>query len=84
VVRYNHANYRDRWSLLYREFEQKYHINLQSRLDTYNEKNKTKLKNKIEYIEKVMNKIPELYEIAAKLFENDVKALVTEMYETIA
>ena len=27
-----------------------------------------------------MNKVPELYEIAAKLFENDVKALVEEMY----
>lgn len=83
VVRYNHANYRDRWSLLYREFEQKYHINLQQRLDTYNESHKPKLKNKIDYIDKIMNKIPELYEIAAKLFENDVKDLVKEMYETI-
>ena len=27
-----------------------------------------------------MNKIPELYEIACKLYENDVKALCEEMY----
>lgn len=83
VVRYNHANYRERWALLYREFENKYHIDLQKRLDNYNEENKPKCRNKLDYIDRVMHKIPELYEIAAKLFENDVKALVKEMYETV-
>lgn len=80
VVRYKNANYQDRWSALYREFENKYHINLNKRLESYNEVNKPKCKNKIDYIDKVMGKIPELYEIAAKLFENDVKSLVEEMY----
>lgn len=80
VVRYNHANYRDRWSTLYREFENKYHINLQHRYETYNENHKPKCKGKLDYIDKVMNKVPELYEIATKLYENDVKALVEEMY----
>lgn len=80
VVRYNHANYRERWSVLYREFENKYHINLQNKFETYNETHKPKCKGKLDYIDKVMNKVPELYEIAAKLFENDVKALVEEMY----
>lgn len=83
VVRYNHANYRDRWALLYREFENKYHIDLQKRLDNYNEENKPKCRNKLDYIDRIMHKIPELYEIAAKLFENDVKALVKEMYEAV-
>ncbi len=80
VVRYNHANYRERWSVLYREFENKYHINLQHRFSIYNENNKPKCKSKLDYIDRVMNKVPELYEIAAKLYENDVKALVEEMY----
>lgn len=84
VVRYNHANYRDRWALLYREFENKYHIDLQKRLDNYNESNKPKCKNKLDYIDRIMHKIPELYEIAVKLFENDVKALVEEMYQAVA
>lgn len=57
-----------------------YHINISHRFDTYNETHKPKCKSKVEYIDKVMNKIPELYEIAAKLFENDVKSLVDEMY----
>ncbi len=84
VVRYNHANYQERWALLYREFENKYHIDLQKRLDNYNENNKPKCKNKLDYIDRGMNKIPELYEIAVKLFENDIKALVEEMYQAVA
>lgn len=80
VVRYKNANYRDRWAILYREFENKYHINLSVRFNNYNEANKPKCKSKVDYIDKVLNKIPELYELAAKLFENDVKALVDEMY----
>lgn len=83
VVRYNHANYRDRWALLYREFENKYHIDLQKRMDNYNEENKPKCRNKLDYVDRVMHKIPELYEIATKLFENDVKELVKEMYEAV-
>ncbi len=83
VVRYNHANYQERWALLYREFENRYHIDLQKRLDNYNSEHKPKCKNKLEYIDRVMKKIPELYEIAVKLFENDVKSLVKEMYDIV-
>lgn len=83
VVRYNQANYQQRWAVLYREFENKYHIDLQHRFNTYNKIHKPKCKGKLDYIDKVMNKVPELYEIAAKLYENDVKALVEEMYGTI-
>lgn len=80
VVRYKNANYRNRWTILYREFENKYHINLQYRYSTYNEKHKPKCKSKLDYIDRIMNKVPELYEIAAKLYENDVNALVKKMY----
>lgn len=83
VVRYNHANYQKRWQLLYREFESKYHIDLQKRLDNYNADHKPKCKSKLDYIDRVMGKVPELYEIATKLFESDVKALVDEMYLAI-
>lgn len=83
VVRYKHANYQERWSLLYREFENKYHMNLSRRLDTYNENHKPKCKSKVEYIDKILNKIPELYELAVKLFENDIKELVKEMYSVV-
>lgn len=81
VVRYNGAKYSERWNELYKQFEMKYHINLKRRYDTYNENNKPKMKSKLDYIDKVMGKLPELYEIACKLYENDVNTLVQEMYE---
>lgn len=84
VVRYKHANYRERWNLLYREFENKYHIDLSRRIESYNNDNKPKCRSKVDYIDRIMHKIPELYELAAKLFENDVKELVEEMYGCVA
>ena len=47
VVKYGHANYRERWTTLYREFENKFHINLQYRFEKYNEENKPKCKGKL-------------------------------------
>lgn len=72
---------KDRWSALYREFDNKYHIDVSRRWMNYNENHKPKIKNKLDYIDKVMDKVPELYDIAVKLYENDVKELVQEMYE---
>jgi hypothetical protein len=80
VVRYKGANYVERWAELYRQFEMKYHIDLSRRLEAYNTSNKPRLKNKLDYIDRVMNKVPELYEIACKLYENDVKELVSQLY----
>ncbi|QNR65488.1 Rha family transcriptional regulator [Paenibacillus peoriae] len=73
----------DRWGELYKQFGLKYHLNLKLRYKKYksNKENKPKVYSKLEYIDKVMNKLPELYEIACKLYENDVKELVKEMYE---
>lgn len=81
VVRYKGANIQERWRELYKQFEMKYHLNLKSRLKKYNDSHKPKLNNKLDYVDKVLNKIPEIYEIACKLYENDVKELVQQMYE---
>lgn len=72
---------KDRWNELYKQFEDKYHINLKIRLERYNTENKPKLRNKLDYIDKKMNKIPELYDIACKLYENDIKVLIDELYQ---
>ncbi|NIK79067.1 hypothetical protein FHS15_004213 [Paenibacillus castaneae] len=58
----------------------KYHVDLQRRLDSYNESNKPKLRNKLDYIDQFLGKIPELYEIGCKIYENDVNELIEEMY----
>ncbi len=80
VVRYKTNNYSQRWNELYKQFEMKYHIDLKRRMETYNLSHKPKVKNKLDYIHRVLNKVPELYDIACKLYENDVKELVQEMY----
>lgn len=72
--------YQERWSNLYDHFEMKFHMNLKLRLENYNKNNKPKLKSKLSYIDTVLGMIPDLYEIAAKLYENDVKQLVEEIY----
>ena len=81
VVRHNKSNAQKRWNTLYREFDNKYHIRVYNRMEAYNKCNKPKCKNRVDYIDKVMGKLPELYEIACKLYENDVKELVQEMYD---
>lgn len=77
IVRHcKNRNYQDRYRLLYSEFERKYHCNLKLRME--NDKLKPKAKNTMDYIDRGMNMIPELYEIACKLFENDVEELKAE------
>jgi len=58
----------------------KFRLNLNTRFKTYNSEHKPKLRNRLDYIDKVLNQIPELYSIACKLYENDVNELIEEMY----
>jgi len=74
------SNYQDRWRELYRQYEMKFRLNLNTRFKTYNSEHKPKLRNRLDYIDKVLNQIPELYSIACKLYENDVNELIEEMY----
>lgn len=63
-----------RWNTLYNEFEMKYHMNLDKRL-----KSETKIKTKIDYIEKKLNMIPELYGLCCKLYAGEYKKLIKEL-----
>ena len=84
IVRHGSKNnHQERYNMLYKEFSMKYHCDLNRRMETYNENNKPKVRNKMDYIDKVMNKIPELYEIACKIFENDIEKLKKEWDSTI-
>lgn len=82
VVRYKGADFQERWRLLYFEFERKYHVDIKRRIDNCNKNNKPKMKNKLEYIDKIMNKLPQLYEIACKLFEGDINQII-ENYKKV-
>lgn len=68
-----------RWDMLYKEFEVKYHVNLKARMESDTYANiKPKLKNKMDLIDRGMGMTAELFEIACKLFENDVDELKKE------
>ncbi|NJJ36743.1 transporter [Clostridioides difficile] len=74
-------NFSKRWNLLYGEFEKKYHMDLKRRISNCNIK--PKIKNKVDYIDRELNMIPQLYEIVCKLFENDVEELKNEWISVI-
>lgn len=83
IVRFGASgNYQERYNLLYREFERKYHCNLKMRMESCTLK--PKVRNKMDYIDREMNMIPQLYEIACKLFENDVEKLKEEWESIVA
>jgi len=81
VVRYKGADYQLRWRELYAQFNMKYHIDLYTRYKSYIASGKRpRITNKLDYVDRILDKIPELYDIACKLFENDVQELVDELY----
>lgn len=82
VVRYKTKNYKERWNSLYREFDNKYHMDSNRRYHNYKESGqKPKVTGRLDYIDRVMGMIPQLYEIACKLYKSDVEELVQQMYE---
>jgi prophage antirepressor-like protein len=92
IINHNsNGRYSDRYNLLYKEFQDKYHIDLKRRMNNLEVKSinenrhheyikiTSKIKtNKMEYIDKILCMIPELYEISCKIFENDVAELMKE------
>ena len=42
---------------------------------------KPKVKNRLDYIDKVLNMLPQLFDVATKLFESDVNELVQQIYD---
>jgi phage regulator Rha-like protein len=86
IIRKGHTNYQERYSLLYQEFEKKFHLDINRRLKNGKDKGKIKKSvNKMEYIcsEKYLNMCNDLYDICCKLFENDLQTLLEEIKEGV-
>ena len=83
IVRHGTKRYSERYNLLYSEFNKKYHTDVKRRLDNAKARGEVKKSaNVMAYICDVMNMTAELYELSCKLFENDVKKLMEEMWDT--
>lgn len=84
IIRMKGVEYiKDRWSLLYQSYEQNKRVNLSARITGHNLVNKPKIKNKLQYIDEVLNDIPLLYSIAVKLFESDFKNRLKKYYDAL-
>mgnify|MGYP000763518328 FL=1 len=59
------------YRLLYSEFNYKFHVNVFTRMNNALYKGSA-----MDYIEKEMNKLPDLYDLACKLFENTYEDLM--------
>ena len=92
IINHNaNGRFSERYGLLYKEFQDKYHIDIKRRMNNLDPKsiitnkegkdikvtNKIKT-NQMEYIDKILCMTPQLYEIACKVSENDVEELMKE------
>lgn len=83
IVRKGYDNYGKRYSLLYKEFEKKYHMDLTTRISNAIERKEIKKNtSRMDYICDILNMTNELYEVCCKLFEGDYKSLLREIEYT--
>lgn len=79
VVRKDPAHCQDRWREVYKHFEDAYHINVERRMDNYI-RDGGKVKSKLDYVDKRLGMLNELYAIAVKLYETDVEKVKKELF----
>lgn len=83
VVKYDKKQgYQTRWRMLYFEFEGKYRMNLDLRVENYNNKHKKHF-SKLDYICEVLHQLDDLYNIACKLFAGDIEKIIAEYKQVI-
>lgn len=72
-----------RWNVLYEEFGNKYHKNVRLGFERHKNDWKPKLTSVVDYVDRELHMIPELYELACKLFESDFKKMIQEWADII-
>lgn len=84
VVRYGGGNCKERWNYLYREFKAVHGIDVSVRYKNYVEKGtRPKMNSKLDYVDKKLNMLDELYGIAVKLYESDIEK-IKERYDIVS
>ena len=83
VVRHG-GNYKERWNCLYKEFKAVYGIDVSVRYKNYVEKGiKPKMVSKLDYVERKLDMLDELYGLAVKLYESDINK-IKERYDILS
>ena len=81
LIRFPGTNFGLRWMVLYREFDNVYHMSVKSRMNKYNATHTPMCKSQMEFIDLHLGMINELFDLAVKLFKSDYEALIQQMYD---
>lgn len=72
---------RDRWGALYQHFEMIHHCNVDQRIANWQDRMcKAWKKSKLDFVDKQMGMLDELYTVAVKLFETDVETVKRQLF----
>ena len=79
------GKYKERYNMLYQTYKDTYHVDIKKRYNNYNSKNKDvkaaiKYKSMLDFADRQLDAIENLFNIACKLFESDIDKLVNELY----
>ena len=81
LIRFPGTNFGLRWMVLYREFDNVYHMSVKARMNKYNATHTPMCKSQMEFIDLHLGMINELFDLAVKLFKSDYEALIQQMYD---
>ena len=81
LIRFPGTNFGLRWMVLYREFDNVYHMSVKVRMNKYNATHTPMCKSQMEFIDLHLGMINELFDLAVKLFKSDYEALIQQMYD---
>lgn len=85
IVRHGVANPKNRWNMLYDEFDKKFHIDTKRRFTNALERGEIKKSvNRLGYICDNLGMTNEIYDVAIKIFEGDFIDLLDEWRSNIA
>ena len=81
LIRFPGTNFGLRWMVLYREFDNVYHMSVKARMNKYNVTHTPMCKSQMEFIDLHLGMVNELFDLAVKLFKSDYEALIQQMYD---
>lgn len=81
LIRFPGTNFGLRWMVLYREFDNVYHMSVKTRMNKYNATHTPMCKSQMEFIDLHLGMVNELFDLAVKLFKSDYEALIQQMYD---
>ncbi|AVQ21471.1 hypothetical protein C4N15_07340 [Fusobacterium necrophorum subsp. funduliforme] len=80
VVKHKGSNFQQRWSEIYKVFQETHHVNLKARKEGYNKTHSPKIKSTLQYAVNT-GYLDALYDIAMKLYETDMNEIIASLHQ---